>query len=355
MFRGSSQLLKATVVAPMVDVTTVPFLHLLNLISPHENHTLYTEMFHANCFLHNELQINSENFFKRLPVTNLAWGKNLVVQIGTCSPHEAEIATSRLIEAGANEINLNVGCPSGNVQSGNFGCVLMKEPDLVAQICKSMVEAAKDPNKISVKCRIGIDNVESFGFLSNFVSTVFEKSNVTNFVIHARSAWLKGLSPKQNRQVPKLNYPLALQIKERYPELNVVINGGIASIEEIKGHLESMDGVMIGRKIMNNPWFLQDIDQEIYKCSNLPTQQEVFTKYLEYADFMQNKYDFRQSILAHPLLHFFSGAKARAFRGNITSLISTAKKESQHNLPLLSTLAKEAIDMALRQKGISLH
>ncbi|PVU89445.1 hypothetical protein BB559_005096 [Furculomyces boomerangus] len=346
-----------TLVAPMVDVTTVPFLHLLGLISPHGNHTLYTEMFHANAFSKGNLKNNTPKFSQFVPTSNKQWGDSITVQIGTNSPVEAQLAAQELLDSGTCEINLNVGCPSSNVQSGNFGAVLMKTPEKVAEICNSMNQVVGSKSKISVKCRIGIDSEESFDFLQNFMETVYTKGNVTKFVIHARRALLKGLSPKQNRQVPELNHKLVHLIKEYYPEFEIIINGGIDSTEKTEQLLDHLDGVMIGRKIMNDPWFLQNLDKDIYKETVFPTQESVFKEYLEYADTMQIQHGFRLSVLSKPALHFFKGQKARSFRGNLTNLISKAKLQNNKLLEYsddstrtkFSTLALEAIKISNRE------
>ncbi|PVU96338.1 hypothetical protein BB561_001246 [Smittium simulii] len=310
-------------------------------------------MHHANAFVLGQMVEGNNKFYQNIPVMNKQWGSNLVVQIGTCCPNEAALATERLVRAGANEINLNVGCPSDNVQSGKFGCVLMKDPRRVAQICKSMVDAADNKANISVKCRIGVDNEESVEFLYNFIETVSLIGGIKLFIIHARRAWLKGLSPKQNRSIPQLNYNLVNECTRLFSDLAFVLNGGISDVESIEDHLETMDGVMLGRKIMNDPWFLQKLDRDLYGVNEFPNHDDIFKDYLRYADEIQEKYSCRSTVLAKPAFAFFNGAKARAFRGNLTKLLSKAKMSSNDpafnsNSVKFSTLVHESIEQSKR-------
>jgi tRNA-dihydrouridine synthase A len=166
-------------------------------------------------------------------------------------------------DIGYDEINLNCGCPSDRVQKGQFGAVLMETPTLVAKCIESMREVTTLP--ITVKCRIGIDEQDSFEFLDNFISIV-KQAGCSHFIIHARKAWLQGLSPKENRSVPPINYARAGEIKTKYPELNIALNGEITTTLQTKEHLQTFDSIMIGREAYQNPFILNEIEREIFSA-----------------------------------------------------------------------------------------
>ncbi len=176
----------------------------------------------------------------------------LALQLGGSDPKLLAIATKAAVERGYVEINLNVGCPSDRVQSGSFGAVLMEQPDLVAKCVDAMINAAGDA-EITVKCRIGVDDQIAEKVLPDFLQTV-SGAGVQSFTIHARKAWLQGLSPKENREIPPLDYPLVYRMKQDFTDLEICINGGITSLDEARFHLENgVDGVMIGRSAYHNP------------------------------------------------------------------------------------------------------
>ena len=182
---------------------------------------------------------------------------------------------------GYDEININLGCPSKKVQKNKFGACLMKEPDLVAECINSMVNACKIP--VTAKTRIGFDKTEEFEYLNNFVRKM-SKAGAKTFILHARKAMLTGLSPKQNLNIPRLNYKMVYDIKKENPKLEVIINGGITKISEINNHLDFCDGLMIGRSIYQNPYFLVEIEKEIFGTQQNPTREEVVAKLLEYLE-----------------------------------------------------------------------
>jgi tRNA-dihydrouridine synthase A len=186
----------------------------------------------------------------------------VALQLGGSNPADLATCAKLAAERGYDEVNLNVGCPSDRVQNGRFGACLMAEPDLVAECVAAMREVADIP--VTVKTRIGIDDHDSYEFLTKFVSTVSEKGGVDQFTIHARKAWLSGLSPKENREIPPLDYPRAYQIKKDFPHLNVAVNGGVKTLEESLEHLQHLDGVMIGREAYQNPYILSQVDQLIF-------------------------------------------------------------------------------------------
>ena len=186
----------------------------------------------------------------------------VALQLGGSDAHDLAFAAKLGEQWGYNEINLNCGCPSDRVQRGAFGACLMNEPKLVADGVKAMVDVVSVP--VTVKHRIGIDQIESYDFVRDFVGTVKEAgSNV--FIVHARNAWLNGLSPKENREIPPLRYELAYQLKKDFPELTIAINGGITRNEQIAKHLKEVDGVMIGREAYYNPWLLTTWDETFFQ------------------------------------------------------------------------------------------
>jgi tRNA-dihydrouridine synthase A len=186
----------------------------------------------------------------------------VALQLGGSDAHDLAFAAKLGEQWGYNEINLNCGCPSDRVQRGAFGACLMNEPQLVADGVKAMVDVVSVP--VTVKHRIGIDQIESYDFVRDFVGTVKE-AGCNVFIVHARNAWLNGLSPKENREIPPLRYELAYQLKKDFPQLTIAINGGITRNEQIAEHLTEVDGVMIGREAYYNPWLLTTWDEAFFQ------------------------------------------------------------------------------------------
>ncbi|PQJ83466.1 tRNA dihydrouridine(20/20a) synthase DusA [Aliivibrio sifiae] len=237
-------------VAPMLDWTDRHCRYFHRQLSEHA--LLYTEMVTTGAIIHGKgdfLAYNEEEH----PVALQLGGSN-VKDLAHC----AKLAADR----GYDEINLNVGCPSDRVQNGRFGACLMSEPELVAECIAEMKAVVDIP--VTVKTRIGIDDQDSYEFLTRFVSVVHEQGGCDQFTIHARKAWLSGLSPKENREIPPLDYPRAYQIKKDFPQLVVAVNGGIKTLEEAKEHLAHLDGVMIGREAYQSPYLLAEVDQQLF-------------------------------------------------------------------------------------------
>ena len=205
--------------------------------------------------------------------------KPLALQVGGSNKEELSEVAKIAEDMGYDEININLGCPSKKVQKNKFGACLMKEPELVAECINSMVNSCKIP--VTAKTRIGFDDVESFEYLNNFINKMYDAGTKT-FILHARKAMLTGLSPKQNLNIPKLNYDMVYEVKQTNPHLEIIINGGISKIEEIKNHLSKCDGVMIGRSIYQNPYSLVDIEKNIFKTKINPTREQVVEKLLDY-------------------------------------------------------------------------
>ncbi|RUP46013.1 dihydrouridine synthase-domain-containing protein [Jimgerdemannia flammicorona] len=257
-----SRLARTTSVAPMIDVTNPHFLHLLRLIS--SSHTLYSEMVHANAIIKNAPSPSSPASLYRFigdphPDT--------VVQLGGSDPEQMARAAKIVEQVGFGEVNVNVGCPSDRVQHGCFGVVLMKTPDRVASILDAM-HAHGVHIPVTVKCRIGVDDLDSYEYLCHFLSTLLRSSlPPTHVIVHARKAWLHGLSPKQNRTVPPLDYERVWRLAKEFHGLVVTANGGFDTVEKVRSGLERCDGIMIGRKVMDEPMFLQTLDRELH---NIP-------------------------------------------------------------------------------------
>lgn len=237
-------------VAPMLDWTDKHCRYFHRVLS--KNALLYTEMVTTGAIIHGRgdyLAYNAEEHA-------------VALQLGGSNPIDLARCAKLAQERGYDEINLNVGCPSDRVQNGRFGACLMGEAELVAQCVAAMRDAVDIP--ITVKTRIGIDEQDSYEFLVHFVQIVSEKGGCDNFTIHARKAWLSGLSPKENREIPPLDYPRVYQLKRDFPHLTLALNGGITSLEQAQTHLEYLDGVMIGREAYQSPYMLAEVDQRLF-------------------------------------------------------------------------------------------
>ena len=261
---------RAISMAPMMDCTDRHDRFFLRLIS--KNIFLYSEMIATGAILNGDRE-------KILKYSEFE--KPVALQLGGSNSKELSECCKIVEDFGYDEINLNLGCPSKKVQKNKFGACLIKEPDLVADCLSSMVHSTKLP--ITVKTRIGFDDVEDFGYLNLFVEKI-KKTGVKTIILHARKAILKGLSPKENLRIPKLNYQMVYDIKKANPEIEIIINGAITNIKEIKSHLKKVDGVMIGRAIYQSPYFLSDIEKEIFNNNNILSREEIVEKLVEYID-----------------------------------------------------------------------
>ena len=206
----------------------------------------------------------------------------LAIQLGGSDPKSLAEASVIAEEFGYKEINLNVGCPSSKVQKGKFGAVLMKEPRLVSECINEMHKSVNIP--VTVKCRIGVDDMDKESALDRFVEEV-SSSGCSTFIIHARKAWLKGLSPKENREIPPLDYERVYRLKEKFHTLNIIVNGGIKSIQDSLNHLQFVDGVMLGREAYDNPFILTEVDSLIFNKVAYPkTRQDILLEMLPYME-----------------------------------------------------------------------
>ena len=254
----------------MMDCTDRHDRYFLRLIS--KNVMLYTEMVVTKAVLrgdkHKLLKFNDAE-------------KPLALQVGGSDKKELAQVAKIAEEYGYDEVNINLGCPSKKVQKNSFGACLMKEPDLVSECLAEMKNACNIP--VTAKTRIGFDNTEEFDYLNMFINKI-KNAGCNTIILHARKAILKGLTPKQNLNIPKLNYDMVYDIKKENPELEIIINGGITKVDEINNHLNFCDGVMIGRSIYQNPYSLIEIEKEIFKTTNNPSREQVAEKLLEYLD-----------------------------------------------------------------------
>ena len=254
----------------MMDCTDRHDRYFLRLMS--KNVMLYSEMVATKSAIHGDkkkiLSYNPEE-------------KPLALQVGGSDKKELAEVAKIAEDMGYDEININLGCPSKKVQKNMFGACLMKEPDLVTDCIDSMVNACKIP--VTAKTRIGFDDTEEFNYLNNFILKM-KGVGCSTFILHARKAILTGMSPKQNLNIPKLNYEMVYDIKKENPDLEIIINGGISKIDEIKNHLKLCDGVMIGRSIYQNPYSLIEIEKEIFNTQEAPTREQVAEKLLEYLE-----------------------------------------------------------------------
>ena len=255
-------------VAPMMDCTDKHERYFLRLIS--KNVLLYTEMIVSEAIDKGDRQ--------KLLSFNLE-EKPVALQLGGSSPKLLSNAAKIGEEFGYDEINLNLGCPSKKVQKNKFGACLIKKPKLVADCLSEMRSKTKLP--VTVKTRIGYDQVEDYEHLYNFID-LLKSTGVKTFIIHARKAILGKFTPKQNLNIPPLKYEMVYKLKEDFKELNIIINGGITSSEQIKNHIKKVDGVMIGRSIYHSPYLLTDIEKEIFDNENVPSRQEVVEKLVMY-------------------------------------------------------------------------
>ena len=254
----------------MMDCTDRHDRFFLRLMS--KNVMLYSEMVATKSAIHGD---------RKKILSYSPEEKPLALQVGGSDKKELSEVAKIAEDMGYDEININLGCPSKKVQKNKFGACLIKEPDLVSECINEMINSCKIP--VTAKTRIGYDDVENFDYLNSFINKM-NSAGCKTFILHARKAILKGLSPKQNLNIPKLNYPMVYQLKKENPNLEIIINGGISKIEEIKNHLKMCDGVMIGRSIYQNPYSLVEIEKEIFNTKTSPSREIVAEKLLEYLE-----------------------------------------------------------------------
>ena len=257
-------------VAPMMDCTDRHDRFFMRLMS--KNVMLYTEMVATKSAIHGD----------RKKILGFRHDeKPLALQVGGSDKKELSEVAKIAEDLGYDEINLNLGCPSKKVQKNSFGACLMKEPNLVSECVFEMKKSCSIP--VTAKTRIGFDDIEDFHYLNDFITQIKNAGSKT-IILHARKAILKGLTPKQNLNIPKLNYQMVYDIKSANPELEIIINGGITNISDINLHLNKCDGVMIGRAIYQNPYFLSEIEKEIFNTNIIPSREDIAKEILKYLE-----------------------------------------------------------------------
>ncbi len=292
-------------VAPMMEWTDRHCRYFHRQIS--RGAMLYTEMVTAEAILHGDQQ-------RLLAFTPDE--KPLALQLGGSEPDRLAAATRIAATYDYDEINLNVGCPSDRVQTGRFGACLMKEPSRVRDCLQAMTESSASP--VTVKCRIGVDDMDDDQGLATFVDTVKE-AGISTFIIHARKAWLEGLSPRENREIPPLNYQRVYQLKASEPDLTVIINGGIETLAEAKSHLTHVDGVMIGRAAYHTPYMLAKADNEFFGFRQpVKTRTEIAEAMIPYIERELAQGTKLHHITRHMLGLFHGQPGARAYRRTLS-------------------------------------
>ena len=293
-------------IAPMLDWTDKHCRYFHRVLSEHA--VLYTEMVTTGAIIYGQgdyLAFNEEEH----PV---------VVQLGGSDPKDMAHSAKLCQERGYDAININVGCPSDRVQNGMFGACLMAKPELVASCIHEMRAVVDIP--VTVKSRIGIDDQDSYQFLVDFVGTIAE-SGCNQFIVHARKAWLSGLSPKENREIPPLDYERVYQLKKDFPQLDISINGGVKTLQDCLTHLQHVDGVMVGREAYSNPLMLAQIDAAIYNNPRaVPTPHQVVELMLPYIE-RQMTQGARFWHIARHMLGLFQGVPgARLWRRHLSEI-----------------------------------
>lgn len=311
----------------MLDWTDRHCRYLLRLLTVHTR--LYTEMVTTAALLHGDQERFLRHDASEYP---------LALQLGGSDP----VALSECARIGADfgydEINLNVGCPSDRVQSGRFGACLMAEPGLVAECVAAMNDAVSVP--VSVKTRIGIDDRDSYEELAHFIQCV-QAAGCDTFIIHARKAYLQGLSPKENRTVPPLNYAFAWRIKQEFPDLAIIVNGGIENLEQAAAQLDMVDGVMLGRAAYHNPWLLAHVDARIfYDPHPVPTREAIVHSMIPYIERELKQGSRLKHITRHMLGLFHGVSGARHWRRHLSENAPQAGAGSEVVIQALEKLVR---------------
>ena len=280
-------------VAPMMDWTDRHCRYFHRLLSP--NIRLFTEMITTGALIHGD----RDRFLRFDPSEH-----PVVLQLGGDDPTALAQCAKMAEDYGYDEVNLNCGCPSDRVQSGNFGACLMSQPELVADCVAKMINATTIP--VTVKCRIAIDNEEELPFLTKYLEEV-SNAGCKEFTIHARKAWLKGLSPKENREIPPLRYDIVQEAKTLFPDLRIILNGGIKSCEDVQSAIEDFDGVMIGRQAYHDPYFLAEIERDIFGNATPLSRAEVAERMVPYIQNQTEKYGTPPKTITRHMLGLYKG------------------------------------------------
>jgi len=279
-------------VAPMMNCTDRHDRYFLRLIA--SDVRLYTEMVTTHALMHGD---------RKYLLTFHPAEKPLALQLGGSDPNALAVCAKMGEDYGYDEINLNVGCPSDRVHSGQFGACLMLKPQHVAECIFKMQEQVRIP--VTIKCRIGVDHQDSYDSLYQFVECI-AAAGCKIFIIHARKAWLSGLSPKQNREIPPLRYDVVWQLKQDFPDRTIIVNGGITTLAQIEEQLTHVDGVMLGRAAYSNPYWLSEIQANYFKNKNISTRLEIIQQFIPYIS-QQIDNGVRLNSITRHLLGLFRG------------------------------------------------
>lgn len=321
---GTAPLSPDISVAPMLDWTDRHCRYFLRLLAP--NIRLYTEMITTGAILFGDKARHLDFDPSEQP---------LALQLGGSDPHALALCAKIGVDYGYQEINLNCGCPSDRVQNGSFGACLMKTPEIVADCVTAMRQAVDIP--VTVKCRIGVDDCDDIPFLMNFIETI-RAAGCETFIIHARKAWLKGLSPKENREIPPLRYDIAALIRDTYPDLKIILNGGIKGCEQVETLLPQFDGLMIGREAYSNPYFLSQIEERHFNTP-LPNREEIALAMIPYMERQGRDYGTPVKSITRHMLGLYQGQRGgRAWR----RILSTESFKQGVEAPALIRLALDA-------------
>lgn len=281
-------------VAPMLDWTDRHCRYFLRLFAPHIR--LYTEMITTGAILFGDRDRHLAFDPAEQPVA---------LQLGGSDPDALARCARIGADYGYDEINLNCGCPSDRVQNGSFGACLMKTPEIVADCVAAMQAAVDIP--VTVKCRIGVDDCDDVAFLMQFIETV-KAAGCQTFIIHARKAWLKGLSPKENREIPPLRYDIAAMVRDTWPELKIILNGGITGCDQIETVLPQFDGIMIGREAYSNPYFLSRIEERFFG-GTLPNREDIALAMIPYMERQGRDYGTPVKSITRHMLGLYQGQR----------------------------------------------
>ena len=293
-------------VAPMMDWTDTHCRSFHRLLAPHA--LLYTEMVTTGALLHGDVERHLRFDAGEHP---------LALQLGGSEPDSLARCAELAEQWQYDEVNLNCGCPSDRVQEGRFGACLMREADRVAACVRAMRSATRLP--VTVKHRVGIDDSEDYAFMRSFVETV-AAAGCTTFIVHARKAWLQGLSPRENREIPPLTYEHVYRLKQEFPQLTVLINGGIRTLAQCREHLQYVDGVMLGREAYENPYTLAELDRELFEVGDVepPTREAIIEAYLPYVQRELDRGTTLNRITRHILGLYRGQSGGRAFRRHLS-------------------------------------
>ena len=315
---------KRIYLAPMVGRTDQYYRSFVRILS--KNICLYTEMITCDSFLHTDRR----NYIVKEEE------KNLTIQLAGSDPKKYGLCASIIQEKGYNEINLNIGCPSSKVVKGEFGACLMKDPDKVADCVYEIKKTCSLP--ISIKTRLGLGYEENLDLLFNLIDKT-KDSGCSKYIIHARNAILNGLSPKKNRNIPLLRYADVSVVKNTYPDLEFYLNGGVEDILEIRKNIDKFDGLMIGRKIYDNPMFLNEIEEKIYGNEVVLSRKSILEKYLKYALSPENKDTSNYLLLRHLFSLYYNTSSSKKWKKFIHDII-----QSDKNIELITNFEELTYD-----------